>query len=84
MDSCDVRIGAYKNNRTFEDCRKAAASCVPEIIAQIRAEGRVYWEHIMEKSGYDAVVYKLILKYLRQEGFDIGNHSTQYVQSHPA
>lgn len=79
MDACDVRITAYKDGRSFEDCRRAAASLVPKLEQNITEREHITWDYIMEAAEFDAVVYKLVLKYLRQGGYDIGNHTTQRV-----
>lgn len=50
-----------------------------ELSDRIDASGGLTWDYIMERSEYDAVVYKLTLKYLRQNGYDIGNHARQSV-----
>ncbi|MDX1595794.1 MAG: hypothetical protein R3327_02525 [Nitrosopumilaceae archaeon] len=73
MDSCDTRVHAYKNGRTFDDCRKIAQSMNPDFKKQIDTTGKMLWTDILEKVDFDAVVYKLTLKYLRQAGYDIGN-----------
>lgn len=83
-ESCDIRITAYKDGRTFQDCREAAEAMVPAMIARINQEGRLPWDEIMRTSEFDAVVYKLALKYLRQAGYDIGSHRRQYVRVMPA
>ena len=79
MDSCDIRVTAYKDGRTFQDCRDAASALVPGLAERVDGQGRVSWDEIMEASGYDAVVYKLAMKYLRQRGYHIGNHKSQWV-----
>ena len=83
-DSCDIRITAYKDGRTFQDCREVAESMVPGMVARITRDGRLSWDEIMKESEFDAVVYKLALKYLRQAGYDIGSHRRQYVRMMPA
>ena len=80
MDSCDIRLTAYKGGRSFQECREAAAALIPDLSARIDELGSMTWDRIMEASEYDAVVYKLALKYLRQKGYDIGNHSRQSVR----
>ena len=80
MDSCDIRLTAYKGGRSFQECREAAAALVPDLSARIDDLGSITWDRIMEASEYDAVVYKLVLKYLRQKGYDIGSHSRQSVR----
>jgi len=32
------------------------------------------WSELLEKVKHDELVYKLTLKYLRRDGFDIGNN----------
>lgn len=78
-ESCDTRITAYKDGRTFQDCREMARSLAPTMADLVKERGALPWDRIMEAAEYDAVVYKLTLKYLRQDGFDIGNHSRQQV-----
>ena len=80
MDSCDIRLTAYKGGRSFQECREVAAALVPDLSARIDELGSLAWDRIMEASEYDAVVYKLALKYLRQKGYDIGSHSRQSVR----
>ena len=79
MDSCDVRLTAYKNGRSFQDCREVARSLVPGMLDMVRQKGRIHWDDIMGLSEFDAVVYKLCLKYLRESGCHIGNHRNRYV-----
>lgn len=79
MDSCDIRLTAYKGGRSFQDCRDVAAALVPDLAARIDDRGSLAWDDIMEAAEYDAVVYKLALKYLRQRGYDIGSHARQSV-----
>lgn len=80
MDSCDIRLTAYKGGRSFQECREAAAALVPDLSARIDELGSITWDSIMDASEYDAVVYKLVLKYLRQKGYDIGSHARQSVR----
>lgn len=40
---------------------------------QVRQSGSVSWKDILETVEHDELVYKLTLKYLRQDGFDIGD-----------
>ncbi len=73
MESCDRRIHAYKNGRTFDDCRKIAESMNPDFKKAIESQGKIMWTDILEKVEHDAVVYKLTLKYLKRDGYDIGH-----------
>lgn len=73
MESCDRRIKAYKNGKTFDQCREIAKSINIQIQKQILENGKVSWKELLEKVDHDEIVYKLSLKYLRLDGFDIGN-----------
>lgn len=73
MDSCDVRTRAYKNGKTFEECMKIAEIKNKEFQETILRDGKILWKDLLEKVDHDELVYKLTLKYLRRDGFDIGN-----------
>jgi hypothetical protein len=73
MESCDTRTRAYKNGKTFDQCRQIAETLNPEFKQIISQNGKVLWSEIMQKVDHDELVYKLTLKYLRRDGYDIGN-----------
>ncbi len=73
MDSCDVRTRAYKNGKTFDQCKEIAESMNSQLKTQIEEHGKVLWNEILSKVDHDELVYKLTLKYLRRDGYDIGN-----------
>ncbi|MDP2667200.1 MAG: hypothetical protein Q8O65_00585 [Nitrosopumilaceae archaeon] len=73
MDSCDVRTRAYKNGKTFDQCREIAESMNLQLKQQIEEHSKVAWTEILSKVDHDELVYKLTLKYLRRDGYDIGN-----------
>ncbi|MGQ0376164.1 MAG: hypothetical protein ACT4OW_01500 [Nitrososphaerota archaeon] len=73
MDSCDVRTRAYKNGKTFDQCKEIAESMNVNLKQQIKEQGSVAWSEILSKVDHDELVYKLTLKYLRRDGYDIGN-----------
>lgn len=73
MDSCDRRIHAYKNGKTFEQCMEIAETMNIQFQKQILDNGKISWTELLEKVDHDELVYKLILKYLRRDGYDIGN-----------
>ena len=73
MESCDRRNRAYKNGKTFDECKEIAESKNPEFKNHIQQNGKILWSEILEKVEHDELVYKLTLKYLRRDGFDIGN-----------
>jgi len=73
MDRCDVRTRAYKNGKTFDQCKDIAESMNVQLKQQIEEHGKVLWTEILSKVDHDELVYKLTLKYLRRDGYDIGN-----------
>ena len=73
-NSCDSHIHAYKNGKTMEDCRQQARKTTELLSEEISNTGEVSWKRVLEVTGYDELIYKLTLKYLRQKGYDIGNN----------
>ncbi|HSB50657.1 MAG TPA: hypothetical protein VLC72_04945 [Nitrosopumilaceae archaeon] len=73
MKSCDTRTKAYKNGKTFEQCKEIAEKTNSLLQQQIHKKGKILWSELLEKVDHDEIVYKLTLKYLRRDGFDIGN-----------
>ena len=80
MESCDTRVRAYKNGKTMEECKQIAEVKNKEFQKQIELEGKVLWKDLLEKVDHDELVYKLTLKYLRRDGFDIGNYKIPEVK----
>jgi len=80
MDSCDRRVRAYKNGKTFDQCRDTAVSMNPDFKKIIDNNGKVLWTEILEKVDHDEIIYKLTLKFLRRDGYDIGNHKIPEVK----
>ena len=80
MDSCDTRVKAYKNGKTFDQCKKIAESLNPEFKRQIDNLGKVLWTEILNQVDHDELVFKLTLKFLRQDGYDIGNYTIPEVK----
>lgn len=73
MDSCDTRTRSYKNGKTFEQCKEIAEKMNLSLQHQISDKGKVLWSDLLEQVDHDELVYKLTLKYLRRDGYDIGN-----------
>jgi hypothetical protein len=80
MESCDVRTRAYKNGKTFDQCKQIAETMNSELKDVIEKQGKVQWSEILAKVDHDELVYKLTLKYLRRDGYDIGNWQTPEVK----
>ena len=80
--SCDSRLHAYKNGKTFEECKEEARKNTELLSEEILKEnGEVSWARILEMADYDELVYKLTLKYLRQKGYDIGYNKVPRVKA---
>ncbi len=73
MEKCDSRTRAYKNGKTFDQCRDIAKTVTLQIKEKINQSGQVRWDEILQTVEHDELVYKLTLKYLRQDGYDIGD-----------
>ena len=80
MESCDRRTKAYKNGKTFDQCRKIAESLNPDFKKQIDQKGKILWTEILDQVNHDELIYKLTLKYLRRDGYDIGNYKIPEVK----
>ena len=73
MKYCDGRGTSYRNGNSYEDCKKIAEDINTRIKPLITDKGFMPWKQISEEVEHDELVYKLVLKYLRRDGFDIGN-----------
>lgn len=73
MDACDARTRAYKNGKTFDQCKEIAETVSSQLSKKINETGTVSWSEILQIVDHDELVYKLTLKYLRRDGFNIGD-----------
>lgn len=73
METCDRRTRAYKNGKTFEQCKEIAEATNKEMQRKINTQGKLLWTDLLAQVDHDELVYKLTLKYLRRDGYDIGN-----------
>jgi len=80
VDSCDTRVRAYKNGKTFDQCREIAESLNPSFKKQIDENGKIFWTEILNQVDHDELIYKLTLKFLRRDGYDIGNNKIPEVK----
>ena len=80
MDSCDRRVRSYKNGKTLDQCKEAAESLITEFKMHIEKNGYLLWTEILEKVDHDELVYKFTLKFLRRDGYDIGNYKIPKVK----
>jgi len=47
---------------------------------KVENKGKVLWTEILTQVNHDELIYKLTLKYLRRDGYDIGNHKIPEVK----
>jgi len=80
LDSCDLRTRAYKNGKTFDQCKQIAKTISGQLAKKIDQTGAVSWKEILEMVDHDELVYKLTLKYLRHDGYNIGDWTTPEVK----
>ena len=73
VDSCS-RHTAYRHGKTYEECKELAENFTSELKPEIELKGKLLWSELLEKVEHDELVYKLTLKYLRRDVFDIGNN----------
>ena len=73
MKYCDGRGTSYRNGNSYEDCKKIAEDINTKLKPVITNNGSMLWKQLSEEVEHDELVYKLVLKYLRRDGFDIGN-----------
>jgi hypothetical protein len=78
---CNARVHAYKNGKTFEECKEEARQNTELLSKEVLRSGEVSWARILEVAKYDELVYKLTLKYLRQKGYDIGYNKIPRVKA---
>ena len=80
INSCDSRVHAYKNGKTMEQCKEEARENTRVLSKELLENGEVSWTRVLDTAGHDELVYKLTLKYLRQQGYDIGNNKIPRVK----
>ena len=73
MNSCS-RNTAYRNGKTYEECKKMAEDFTSSLKLEIEKKERISWADLLNVVNHDELVYKLTLKYLRRDGYDIGNN----------
>ena len=79
MKYCDGRGTSYRNGNSYEDCKKIAEDMNTRLKPIINDNGSMPWKQLSEEVDHDELVYKLVLKYLRRDGFDIGNFNNPQI-----
>ena len=79
MKHCDGRGTSYRNGNSYEDCKKIAEEVNTRLKPKITNDSPLSWKQLSEEVDHDELVYKLVLKYLRRDGFDIGSFKAPQV-----
>ena len=79
MDSCS-RNTAYRNGKTYEECKEMAEEFTSKLKIEIEKKRKILWSELLEVVNHDELVYKLTLKYLRRDGYDIGNNKNPEIK----
>ena len=83
MKTCDGRGTSYMNGNSYEDCKKIAEGINTKLKPLITDNDSMSWKQLSEEVNHDELVYKLVLKYLRRDGFDIGNIDNPHITVKP-
>ena len=79
MKYCEGRGTSYRNGNSYEDCKKIAEDINTRLKPVINENGSLPWKQLSEEVDHDELVYKLVLKYLRRDGFDIGTFNNPQI-----
>ena len=83
MKTCDGRGTSYMNGNSYEDCKKIAEGINTKLKPVITDNDFMSWKQLSEEVNHDELVYKLVLKYLRRDGFDIGDSDNPQITVKP-
>ena len=83
MKTCDSRGTSYMNGNSYEDCKKIAEDINTKLKPVITDNDFMSWKQLSEEVNHDELVYKLVLKYLRRDGFDIGDSDNPQITVKP-
>ena len=79
MDSCG-RGTEYRHGKTYEECKQLAENFTAKLKPLIDEINKLAWSVLLETVNHDELVYKLTLKYLRRDGYDIGNSNNPEIK----
>ena len=65
----------------MDECKAIAESLNPGFKKQISKNKKILWTEILESVDHDELIYKLTLKFLRRDGYDIGNYKIPEVKA---
>ena len=64
----------------MDECKSIAESLIPQFKENIKNNQKILWSEIMDIVDHDELIYKLSLKYLRRDGYDIENYKIPEVK----
>ena len=79
MDSCGSGT-EYRHGKTYEECKQLAEDFTSQLKPKISEDSKLAWSTLLETVNHDELVYKLTLKYLRRDGYDIGNRDNPEIK----
>jgi len=79
MDSCG-RGTEYRHGKTYEECKQLAENFTIQLKPKIGEDGKLARSVLLETVNHDELVYKLTLKYLRRDGYEIGNSNSPEIK----
>ena len=79
MDRCGSGT-AYRHGKTYEECKQLAEDFTSQLKPKISEDSKLAWSTLLETVNHDELVYKLTLKYLRRDGFEIGNSNSPEIK----
>ena len=65
----------------MEECKAIAESLIPQFKENIKNNKKILWTEILDVVDHDELIYKLSLKFLRRDGYDIGNYKIPEVKA---
>ena len=80
MKVCAGRKTAYLNGMSYEECKALAENVTQKLKPEIITSGKMTCSELIDKTDHDELIYKLTLKYLRRDGFDIGNSESPEIK----
>ena len=80
MKICSGRKTAYLNGMSYEECKDLAEDITQQLKPKITSNGKMTLSDLMNETGHDELIYKLTLKYLRRDGYDIGNSKSPEIK----
>jgi len=79
MDSCG-RGTEYRHGKTYEECKQLSENFTTQLKPKTGEDCKLAWSVLLETVNHDELVYKLTLKYLRRDGYDIGNRENPEIK----